>query len=716
MNVDELQIDRRIIQILKEQGIEELYPPQAEALPHALNKENLVMAIPTAAGKTLVAYVAMLNSILREGGKALYIVPLRALANEKLEELKEFEKLGIRVKMSIGDLDSSDQHLEKYDIIVATSEKADSLLRHRTSWLSKITVLVADEIHMINDPERGPTLEVILSRFKQLNPNVQIIALSATIKNGKELADWLNATYITSDWRPVPLKKGVYLDDKIYFSDNSKLEINQKGDAIPSLVLDSIGSGGQTLIFVNTRRSAESLSEALAPIVRNKLDKKNLRELEKIAKDIIDIQTEPTTIGNRLSKCVACGVAFHNASLTNELRNTVEKNFKNGKIKCITATPTLAAGINMPARRVIIRDLYRFDTNFGRIPLPILEVHQMMGRAGRPKYDKYGEALAIAKNAEECDAITEHYIYGEPEEIYSKLATEPALRMHILSSIAMGFVKSEEDIIKFIEQTFYGYHADTYTLETRIESTLEFLEKTELINLEGQSEITATEFGKRVSDLYIDPLSAEILKEALLNSKGRSHITPFSFFHAICLTPDVDKLYLRKNDYDWLEKKYAEREKEILQDNEDYEWMLASIKTASVFEDWIEEKSEEEISQKYDIGPGDIRNKIEIATWLLYSMRELAVLFKVPCTKELSKTIVRIENGIKEELLPLIKLKNIGRVRARALFDKGFRTPADMEKADLKTLEETPNIGKKLAKNIKMQVGVDTEQAKLWDF
>src|SRR5512137_1245116 len=141
MKLEELPLQKEIIGILKEQDISELYPPQAKALPHALKGENLVLSIPTASGKSLVAYLAIVHRLLIEGGKALYVVPLKALAREKYEELQLFEKLGLKVGISTGDLDDSDPRLARFDIIVCTSEKADSLLRHRVNWVNKIRVL-----------------------------------------------------------------------------------------------------------------------------------------------------------------------------------------------------------------------------------------------------------------------------------------------------------------------------------------------------------------------------------------------------------------------------------------------------------------------------------------------------------------------------------------------------------------------------------------------
>src|SRR6266852_7415945 len=275
MRVADLGLDPRIVDVLKGQGIEELYPPQADAIGPALLGENLVLAIPTASGKSLVAYLAILASVLR-GGKALYIVPLRALAAEKYEALKELESLAINVGISVGDYDSVDPTLEKFDVIVATSERADSLLRHRSNWLQQLTVVVADEVHLINDADRGPTLEVTLAKLRQVNPQAQVLALSATIKNSVELARWLEAEHITSEWRPVPLKQGVYFDGLIHFTDQTVQEVKGGEDDIAGLVVDIMASGGQALVFVNTRRSTEALAKSLAKDVREVLGEKEL--------------------------------------------------------------------------------------------------------------------------------------------------------------------------------------------------------------------------------------------------------------------------------------------------------------------------------------------------------------------------------------------------------------------------------------------------------
>jgi len=278
-----LSIAESIIDVLKEHDILELYPPQVKALPHVLNGKNMVLSIPTASGKSLVAYIAIAHRLINEPGKALYVVPLKALAREKYEELKLFEKIGLNVGISTGDLDDSNPRLSRYDIIVCTSEKADSLLRHSVTWVGKVRVLVMDEVHLINDSGRGPTLEVIISRFKALNPKTQIIALSATIKNATDLSIWLDGKLIQSDWRPVPLREGVCFKHKVKYDDGKTVKIDgSEKKPIERLVENSILNGGQVLVFVNTRRSTVSVANNLASTVEKKLSKQEKMNLEKI--------------------------------------------------------------------------------------------------------------------------------------------------------------------------------------------------------------------------------------------------------------------------------------------------------------------------------------------------------------------------------------------------------------------------------------------------
>jgi len=709
MKIDDLKVNNDIIDIIKNQGITELYPPQEKAIPHILNGKNVVLSIPTASGKSLISYIAIVHKLVNKRGKALYVVPLKALAKEKYEELKDFEKLGLKVGISTGDLDDSDPRLNRYDIIVCTSEKADSLLRHGVTWIGDINVLVLDEIHLIHDPKRGPTLEVIISHFKSLNPKTQIIALSATIKNAVELSAWLDGKLIQSDWRPVPLREGVYLHNQILYDDGKTIALDgKKKQPIFLLVENSIINKGQVLVFVNTRRSTVSAANNIGAIIEEKLTDSEKNDINKIVEKLKKQQTESTSIDKQLITCLSKGVGFHHAGLSSLQRRIIEEGFKKRVIKCLIATPTLAAGVNIPAQRVIIRDLWRYDPNFGMNPIPILEYKQQAGRAGRPRYDSFGEAITIAKDENQKDQIFNNYILGESEPIFSKLGNKAALRMHLLSAIASGFVSDHQSIFKFIDSTFYAYQSETYMLNDSIEDTIDFLINNGFIEYIKENTLNATLFGKRTSSLYIDPLSAVQLKKALETSCEKPAST-LSFLHMICSTPDVRSLYLRKSDT-WVEDKLDEYRSEFLLDIpvpscEEYEWFLSDLKTAHLLEDWINEINEDGLINKYNVGPGDIHNIVETASWLLHASREFSRMYNFDCVSDISEIVLRVHYGCKKELLNLVKLKGIGRIRARSLFNAGFKTIEDLRDVPLKRISEVKTIGEALAKSIKTQIG-----------
>ncbi len=183
-----------------------------------LEGKSVIACAPTASGKTLVATLAISKVLENDNiGKAIYLVPLRALASEKFKEYQELlEGTPYKVTYSTGDLDSVSTHLAQYDLLILTTEKLDSLLRHHVPWLGDVKLVVVDEIHLLNDASRGPTLEIVLTLMKtQLQP--QIIGLSATIGNPQELADWLEADLIQDDWRPVELKKGIHVKETQFY-------------------------------------------------------------------------------------------------------------------------------------------------------------------------------------------------------------------------------------------------------------------------------------------------------------------------------------------------------------------------------------------------------------------------------------------------------------------------------------------------------------------
>lgn len=211
------KIPKRVYEVLEKRGFSELRPCQEKAVAAGLfDDKNLLVCTPTASGKTLVGELAALNAILHDHGKAIYVVPLRALASEKHKQFKK-DYPNLKIALSSGDLDSNDEYLSRAEVIITTSEKLDSLLRHRVSWIRSVKTVIIDEIHLLNDANRGPTLEIVITILKRILPELQLIGLSATIGNPEELAQWLDAEIVFDTWRPVELHKGVLVNNKVEF-------------------------------------------------------------------------------------------------------------------------------------------------------------------------------------------------------------------------------------------------------------------------------------------------------------------------------------------------------------------------------------------------------------------------------------------------------------------------------------------------------------------
>lgn len=671
---DGLGLDPEVVTLLRAQGIEALYPPQAAAVGPLLQGHSLLLACPTASGKSLVAYLALLRAF-RQGQAGLYLVPLRALAAEKYEELEAFKSLGLRVGLSMGDFDIPNERLAKLDVLVATSEKADGLLRHGSPFLRRVGVVVADEVHLLRDPDRGPTLEVTLTRLRRMNPDLQVVALSATVGNSQELAEWLRADHVSSEFRPVPLRWGVYREGQITFTDLSTRPLPGGGDPVPRLVRTVVEEGGQALVFVNSRRGSEQLAVHLGPTVRDALSPEERANAAASAEELLGLSEEDTEGIRRLGGMVPSGVAFHNASLTNPERRLVERAFRDRRLKVLVATPTLAAGINLPARRVIVRDLTRYDDRIGiQAPIPVLEVQQMCGRAGRPRFDSSGEAVLLARDAEEQARLLDTYLTAPPERVESRLAAEPALRMHLLALVASGEVGTEEELREFFAATFYGHTLPMEELTDQVERVRQFLELHGF--LERGPRLQATPFGRLTSDLYLDPLSALYLRHAL--ERAPRGVRPFALLAAVASTPDLGPLFLRRGEEPELLERFQVEEPELLLKPEeeplsvDLELFLATLKTAALLEMWIDERPIVEVTQRFNVGAGDLRSKVEDAEWLLFGLGRLAVRFRRDLARTVDELSLRVRYGVRPELLDLVRLRGIGRVRGRALYAAGF--------------------------------------------
>ena len=1222
MKIEDLPIPDSIKEQLKEEGITSLYPPQEEAVKKGLfDDTNLVIAIPTASGKTLLALFACIKKLTETGLKTLYLSPLRALAFEKYMEFKSYlDPLNKRTILLTGDYDEEDTRAKYADVIIATNEKIDSAIRHQARWLNKIGLIVTDEVHLINDSSRGPTLEVVIAQLRQVC-DAQILALSATIRNADQIARWLEAELVSSNWRPVKLNEGVLFDKTIVYGDGSEVTIPSKvKDSFNNLADYILSKKNQALVFVTTRNMAESTARNLSTRIARTLSSEEREKLNAASSEILNTG-EQTKQSRGLAQLVRSGVSYHHAGLNTAQRRIIEHNFKQGYIKFISATPTLcmsentqiwsdmeeihisdfithkkvnvlhenniiqikalevnansnveylvqissvcgysikltpnhkilvkrgnqkmvvsagelkktdkiatprklnllqphniqirsivkdnipechdtfidekisyflglmlgdgysgaelkvdevifkgtaafvnkdeellsavydvcntlnlscnkninaygttqialskklwfreflarsgvvkgsdkhiskklmemnrenianllrglfdsdgyvntsrnvgfsnisiqlvkqvqklllrfgivsrirerkpgkislrsreyatkksyeliignknclrdfyeyigfglprkrkslekiinrindnflyvscsycnykiyknlftgrtqnsrnwgdqkfqiikllgeqgelgsreikkqlgfepkknvsrlnhhyelilkrkigsinpsewfwslnsigewiyanlikredgfnnffqnkscplckrelrntiylgwkesdfdgdiywdiireiktvssepkvydlilpnapkndhlfvangffihnSAGVNLPARYVIIKSIYRYDVTLGSYPIPVLEFKQQSGRAGRPQYDKEGDAIVIAKNEFDATSLYQTYITGEAEDIESRIAAEPALRKIVLGQISTENTQTMEELHEFFGQTFYGFQQDSANLSSILNKVVKFLQEEALI-VNDPDYLIPTSFGKRVSQLYIDPLSAIVIREGLIrgNVKSKHYLTDLSFLQLVCSTPDVRFLTIKKDEQINLINFISEHEEEFLtnlpETSFDLELFMSQLKTSLVLQDWIKELPEDIILDRYKIGSGDVYMVVSNAEWLLYASSELSQLLGYKdMAAQISAVHNRVVNGIKQELLDLVQIPGIGRVRARALYDKGLKSQEILKETNPNEIMKISGFGKELVKNI----------------
>ena len=808
VDLRDFRIDERLKKMLEENwGITQLFPPQARALPNSLDGRNLMLAIPTASGKSLVAHITMAHRLSNDlkGMRGVYIVPLKALASEKFRELSEICKsVDLKVGLAIGDRSSENNFVEDSDVLVCTSEKLDSMLRSNPSLMDDIGIVVADEFHLLQDPSRGPTLEILLSRIRHRVEGAQILALSATVGNANDLAEWLDADLVKSEWRPIALYSGTLTGlDLRYHSVESpggdfSLPEPKRLDGgvnknLHSVLDDTTEMSKQMLVFVASRSSAQKEARELSKHVKSKLDagvhnfSDSVTESWDEMANSLSVRESGSVTAKALANAVRGGVGFHHAGLTSSQRRVVEEGFRTGNLLCIVATPTLAQGVNLPASRVVIRDSRRWSTVAARsMPLPVMEVRQMMGRAGRPGFDEFGESFLVSKSKQDEDSLIDLYLKGEPEDVTSKLANpgaqnaeeDGALLAHILSIVATAGIDDRDAISRFLTKTFLSSQMNPETLEARTDDVLYWLCENGMIERRGESKqvenrikesktaereedwqdempswansataipgldlipkeeaprrltprrgpaifgfkkasmykpsdsfipepaamtYAPTQLGARVSRLYLNPISGRIIQDGLRKAIGIisgednvGQVSPLSLLHLASCTPDFLPLWPRKNDYGAIQEVLHGREREFLSTTTDLE-EERRMKGALVVNSWMDEDSLDSIENDWGVQAGDLRSRVELIEWLLYAMRRILsededlgrmdrsahkILYE-----SIDEVHRRVRYGCKADILGLVAIRGVGRVRAREMSD----TLGVNDASDLSTITE----------------------------
>ena len=668
--------------------IEEYNPAQQAVIDsgYVEKKENYIISIPTASGKTILGVLAALK-VLLEGGKVVYAVPLISLQNEKYKEFKKFEEYGFKVG----------KHPRSSDLSVMIFESFDVLTRTSFNLMSEIDLVIIDEFHMIGDYSRGPTIECAITRIKERNAGMRIIALSATLQNMDEMAHWLEAEVVTHDYRPVPLHKEVLCAEEYGTKDKNNL--------VFKVLNDSLNDSAQMLTFVSTRRFTESLADNMAKKIAKNLPEGKKQIFESIAEDILEVprrkNSEPTEVCYKLANCVKNGIAFHHAGLFDKQKEIIEEEFVKGNLLMITATPSLMYGVNLPSKNVVIRDYTRW-TDQGQINIPVFDYEQMSGRAGRPGFDTEGNSYLLAKTYDEAFNLDEYYIHGEIEVTNSKLIdNDDAVLKQIISQVASGFAKDLDDLIEFFNKTFYGFQiSHTYnsmsfgfsdeSIKYEISNALEYLIQNGILRV-TPSGLQTTPLGTLVFRSNYAVKTAIKLKD--YSNMLNEEFMPGQLIYEVSKTVDMPKINTKY-------RANKDNIKQVLGMHGVYVGFVQnSESTAASLLEWINEKKEYEIENYLKVYAASTRRaSYEASNLVKYFYEICEVLGQYKYLNEIDKLSSRLYYGVKEELIPLvIGIKRLGRQRARSLYNAfGENLP----NASLNELKRIDGIGEKTAENI----------------
>ncbi len=663
---------------------EEFNRMQQAALPAVLDsEENVVVSAPTASGKTALAELAICRT-LRSDGTALFLAPLRALTNEKESEWERFEDLGYSVYVVTGERDLNPRRAERADVLVMTPEKADSATRKhdtaRHSFITDVDCCIIDEVHLLDSDKRGSVLEVTVSRLRRLCAP-RVVALSATMPNIEDVAGWLDApedcTFtFGEEYRPVPLHAGVetYAHGENPFQDKYRRLFRAMDLAQPH-----VEDGGQALVFVSSRQDTVRAAEKARDVVAE-------RDIEMGARGDYDMHSEAQDLNNdTLRQSVVDGVAFHHAGLSREDKDRVEAWFRDGTVQLLFSTSTLAWGVNLPARCVVIRDTKLHDPLEGEVDMSPLDVLQMLGRAGRPGYDDAGYAYVVSDGA---DAQKYRTLLREGKEIESRLAED--LDAHLNAEVALGYVREMDDVMEWLETTFYYVRAQSApdgatdgsidypfggNLRTRARGTLDSLVADGFVEEDGLR-LRPTPLGRLASKFYMRLDTAREFAD-LAERAAERPIDEGDVLRTVAAAAEFDSVSARKSERDAVESVLGQ-----------------SFATDAEGED-LEPGNRKVLAICRAAMRGSTPGELQSDAWVIRQnvLRLLAALhafareFADARAANLVRRVeARVETGISGDAVGLTAVDGVARGRAGKLAAEGLTTPADLVAAGVEGL------------------------------
>jgi helicase len=642
-------------ELLNLKGMDSLWPVQQEALQRGLldSNKNFVIIAPTASGKTLVAELVIFQ-ILKNGGRIVYLVPTKALVNDKVRGLSY-----LSTKYKIVGTDANVSEWRKANIVITTFELFYRVALILKQYVENFDLAIVDEFHILYDRLRGFNLEKVLIILKKYK--VRTICLSATFEDRDEVKDWLEAELveIPERLRAVPLKQAVL--------DAIKITRTKQIHAICDFILKK--GLFPYIIFCSTKELTRSRALELAKGVSKTIRDK--KELQEDFRKTLNRQNL-TGLEEDLIECISKGVAFHHSDLDSRLRSYIEELFLNGEVNYLFATTGLAYGINYPAKTVLLWDLSLYNPKTrSSEAIPVYLYLQMVGRAGRPQFGEEGYSYIVIKDAEEQKRVS-RYFEGKLERAISHISEDEYFRKAILECIFSGCNRDDE-ILEFFENSFYNYQSQkgvqklaSFDLLGIMREHVKYLMDNRFVNYTGVSGFILTDLGKITLNFLFSTFAPYELVpfmelDKYLSKEGKV-VGNFDLIYQLSVLFEGARLT----------KLPREKSQEVIDHFEKKgitDLSHSEYSAYAVYYGWMENKDLNEIEEKFKVYASrlpDVANELYL---LLQVYEKLAKRrnFEIPPEFKILKD--RIRYGVREDELPFVKLKGFGREIVRSLYD-----------------------------------------------
>lgn len=711
-----------LLDIWTQQQSEFLLPVQEMAVQRygLFEGRSLVISSPTSSGKTFVGEMAAMRATFA-GKRVLYLTPLRALAEEKFQTFRSrYGAYGVKVVVATRDRREFDRDIEQGDfhLAVLVYEKLSQLLVRQPHLLRSVALVVVDELQMLGDAERGPGLELSLAKLLASTPRPQVLGLSAVLREAQQVADWLEADLLFQEERPVELYRGVLLGDRFrYKAYNSGEEgeerlavtaTDEPRDMLFTTVKHLVEKGEQALIFLKGKRDTVQCALALAETIGLPPAEAALAALEPL---------EETSLKAQLRAAFAGGVAFHHADLTSEERAVVESNYRNGALRVIACTTTLAFGVNLPATTVFI-EAVKWDTDKRtgaaiETPISWAEYENISGRAGRLGFqEEFGRSILIATNQFQADLLWRSYVMGEQEQ-FSPAPGQDGFADRVLNLIASKVCLNQEELHAFFDLTYLGFQqrgksaagkAGKVGMSVEIDKALEALVRAQLVRTGEDGRLEASTLGEAAARKGIRATTAVRLARFFETARGRT-IPEVELFYLLSLTEEGKKTHLPLSNSEHRGRVYESKIGEYVHERgeepgEELRRLLnarmlptsqetRSAKLALLLVGWTKGEDLPQLESRYQCYAGTIMTASDEVSWLVDAAAEIAEVMGWNPAEHLAELAECVRYGVTPACLPLARAQfpGLSRENIRALVEAGLDSPAALREVSPEVLE-----------------------------